>query len=90
MRKTDVSDLYATYPHLVRIDETWGTRGCREYINRLMNDTRDGRRRGFPGDHARTILRLLMEHDQEFPEFEENITSMWRSPVGETDDELQG
>lgn len=88
MRKTDVSALYATYPHLAQIDEMWGTRDCREFINRLMNDTRDGKRRGFPGDHARTILRLLMEHDQEFPEFEENITSAWRIFEKQPPDEM--
>ncbi|NMG77333.1 hypothetical protein [Aromatoleum diolicum] len=88
MRKTDVSALYATYPHLAQIDELWGTRDCREFINRLMNDTRDGKRRGFPGDHARTILRLLMEHDRQFPEFEENITSAWRSSEKRARDEM--
>ena len=88
MRKTDVSALYATYPHLVQIDELWGTRDCREYINRLMNDTRDGQRRGFPGDHARTILLLLLEHDRVFPQFEESITSAWRDTEKRPRDEM--
>lgn len=77
MRKTDVTALYDAYPHLKKIDELWGTRDCRQFIVRLMNDTRDGTRRGFPGDHARTILRLLIEHDRTFPQFEENITMVW-------------
>lgn len=90
MRKTNVSKLYEAYPHLRRIDELWGTRDCREFINRLMNDTRDGQRRGFPGDHARTILRLLVEHDHEFPQFEESITSDWRDTTGEARRGIQG
>lgn len=88
MRKIDVSALYAAYPHLQKIDELWGTRDCREFITRLMNDTRDGRRRGFPGDYARTILRLLIEHDRLFPEFEENITSDWRETHKQRRDEM--
>ncbi|NMF87423.1 hypothetical protein [Aromatoleum petrolei] len=90
MRKTDVSKLYEAYPHLGRIDELWGTRDCREFINRLMNDTREGQRRGFPGDHARTILRLLLEHDREFPQFEESITSDWRNSVAPSRRGIQG
>lgn len=90
MRKTNVSKLYEAYPHLRQIDELWGTRDCREFIKRLMNDTRDGHRRGFPGDQARTILRLLMEHDREFPQFEESITSDWRDSVHEARGEIQG
>lgn len=82
MRKTDTSELFASYPHLARIDELWGTRDCREFIVRLMNDTREGSRRGFPGKHARTILRLLIEHDQRFPEFEENISMIWHDVDG--------
>lgn len=82
MRKTDTTELFESYPHLVKIDELWGTRECREFIVRLMNDTREGKRRGFPGSHARTILRLLIEHDQIFPEFEENITMLWHDADG--------
>lgn len=82
MRKTDTSELYESYPHLAKLDELWGSRDAREFIVRLMNDTREGKRRGFPGKHARTILRLLIEHDQQFPQFEENITMMWHDANG--------
>lgn len=82
MRKTDVTGLYASYPHLAKIDELWGTRDCREFIVRLMNDTREGARRGFPGDHARTILQLLIEHDKSYPQFEENIAMLWHDVDG--------
>jgi hypothetical protein len=80
MRNTNVSALYAAYPHLKRIEELWGSREGREFINKLMNDTRGGIRHGFPPEHATTILRLLMEHDRRFPQFEESISVLWREP----------
>jgi hypothetical protein len=80
MRKTDASALFAAYPHIRQLDELWGTRDGREFITRLLNDTRDGTRRGFPSDHAKTIVRLLLEHDRAFPQFEESISMLWHEP----------
>lgn len=77
MPKTDVSSLYAAHPHLSRIDTIWGTRECRNLINKLMNDTRDGSRAGFAPDHAHAIFALLMEHDELFPEFETGFQGGW-------------
>jgi hypothetical protein len=42
-----------------------------------MTDTRGGTRMGFPKEHALTIMKLLMEHDQRFPQFEHQITNLW-------------
>lgn len=81
MRTTDASALFETYPHLRQIDELWGTRDGRQFLTRLLNDTRDGTRRGFPAEHARTIVRMLLEHDRAFPEFEESINQLWHDPA---------
>lgn len=73
MMKTDTQALYQHYPHLRVIDEIWGTKECRAFVQRLLTDTRGGKRQGFPPDHARTIMSLFLEHDRVFPEFEDAI-----------------
>lgn len=73
MHKVDTSQLYATYPHLMRIDELWGKPECRIYLTELMSETRDGARTGFAPDHASTLLRLLMEHDRAYPDYDDSF-----------------
>ena len=69
--KIDTAALFARFPHLRRLEETWGTLACRKDLMALMNDTRNGQRKGFPSEHALTIFRLVLEHDTDFPQFEE-------------------
>lgn len=69
-RTTATAALFERFPHLRVIDELWGSRECRDFILRLMTDTRGGTRQGFPPEHARTIMSLLMEHDRLFPKWE--------------------
>ncbi|WP_240794548.1 hypothetical protein [Azoarcus sp. DD4] len=77
-RKTDAEALFQRFPHLRAIDEEWGTRGCRMRLMKLMNDTRGGSRAGFPAEHARTIMLLLLEHDRLYPQYEEDAAlPMW-------------
>ena len=60
-------------PHFERIHKRivalWGTQECRDYINTLLTDTRDGTRSGFPPVVAKELFRLLHEHDLEFRRF---------------------
>lgn len=70
LKRTDTASLFQRFPHLSVIDLMWGSRECRSYIFRLMTDTRGGSRQGFPPEHARTIMTLLLEHDRNFPQFE--------------------
>ncbi len=77
MHVTDTSKLYASHPHLARIDKMWGTAQCRDYITQLLTDTRNGERRGFDPDHASTILKLLFEHDRAFPEHDRDHNGAW-------------
>lgn len=72
MPKTDTTRLYAAHPHLARIDELWGRKDCRDLLTNLMTETRDGERAGFCKENASTLLRLLMEHDRAFPEFDDS------------------
>jgi hypothetical protein len=75
--ETDTDALYQRFPHLRRIDLIWGTPECRKYIFGLMTDTRGGTRMGFPKEHAQTVMKLLMEHDRCFPQFEHQIVNLW-------------
>lgn len=77
MPKTDTSRLFAAYPHLAAIGGKWGTRECRRQLKELMTDTRGGGRNGFPPEHALTLMMLLLEHDREFPEFDDSTTTSW-------------
>lgn len=76
--ETDTKALYERYPHLRQIDLMWGSRECRRYLMNLMTDTRGGTRQGFMPEHAMTIMRLQMEHDRLFPQFEnEPVDLRW-------------
>ena len=68
--ETDTSALFQRFPHLRKIELLWGSRECRNFIFALMTDTRGGGRQGFPPEHAMTIMKLLMEHDFNYPQFE--------------------
>jgi hypothetical protein len=72
---TDTQALFGRFPHLRKIEAIWGTRECREFITELMSDSR-GDRQGFPMEHASTLIALLMEHDEAFPQFDALKTGM--------------
>ncbi|APR05351.1 MULTISPECIES: hypothetical protein [Thauera] len=76
--KVDTTALFERFPHLApRISAMWGTRDGRKYLSSLIMDTRDGQRQGFPPEHAKTIVRLLLEHDIAYPEFEPVDDRVW-------------
>ncbi|THF66200.1 hypothetical protein E6C76_04905 [Pseudothauera nasutitermitis] len=77
--ETDTRALYERFPHLRQIDLMWGSKECRQFIFRLMTDTRGGARQGFPPEHAMTIMSLLLEHDRNYPEFEYDANAAWGS-----------
>ena len=67
------------FPHIGKsIDLMWGTPECSMYINRLMNDTRDGQRQGFPSEVASALFKLLNVHDSVFPNAALRITDIWQ------------
>jgi|GEM_PF-5408525 len=72
----DASRLYEAYPHLIRIDELWGSAECRKLLLMLLSDTRDGKRQGFPREHAATLMRLLIAHDEQFPAFDDSFSDL--------------
>lgn len=70
IKDTDTAALYARFPHLARIDTLWGSPECRTLLVDLLTENRDGKRQGFPAQHASTLFSLLNEHDRRFPEFD--------------------
>lgn len=60
-----------------RIDALWGRAGFSDYVHHLMNDSRDGTRQGFPADIALALLKLMHQHDKEFPQFIKQVSDIW-------------
>jgi len=75
--QAELKQFFDAYPHLQSIVSQWGTQAGRDRIASLIMDTRDGKRQGFPTNHAQTLLRLLMEHDGKFPEYEPKQKFDW-------------
>ena len=75
--KTDLTQFLEAYPHLQSIVTDWGTQAGRDRISSLILDTRDGGRKGFPPEHAKTVFSLLMEHDSKFPQVEPEVRFDW-------------
>lgn len=53
----------------VKIEHTWGSKECYDYLNGLLFDTRDNTRNGFSKDVCCAIAKLQMQHNVEFPQF---------------------
>lgn len=61
----------AAFPHVGKnIRLLWGHPELVTYIDKLLADTRNGQRRGFPDDVHDSMLRLLEQHDRAFPQRE--------------------
>jgi hypothetical protein len=59
------------HPHIIdKIEKFWGFPVCREYLNDLLMDSRDGARQGFSKEAFKAILFFLNEHDKCFPQFD--------------------
>ena len=77
MDKLDTSELFRLYPRIaVKIRGLWGTRECRALLMSLLNDSRDGKRAGFPVSVGQTIIALLNAHDEKFPQFDTKNDSL--------------
>ena len=64
------------YPHIgKKIEFLWGNPEFNDLLNRLINDTRDGAREGFPKPVASALLRLSILHDAEFPQYVKHYSS---------------
>ncbi len=65
---SDFIHINARFPHIgCRLFHIWGDVQCTEYINNLLNDTREGTRIGFPVEIGHALIRLLLLHEELFP-----------------------
>jgi len=62
--------------------EKWGTAAFSPYVNELMHDSRGGKRAGFSDTAAMALFRLMMQHDNEFPQFEMKLKDIWSVNYG--------
>lgn len=65
----DFTHINERFPHIgCRIHFMWGQRSCTEFINHVLNDTRNGTRSGFPIEIGAALIRLLLLHEEQFPD----------------------
>lgn len=53
-----------------KIESVWGEPECRNLISHLVNDTRDGKRAGFPTPVGLELIHMFKVHDELFPEYD--------------------
>ncbi len=77
----DISLLEEDFPHIHQaITMCWGSRELNIYLEKLMLDTRDGARAGFPREVARLIVKVQEAHEAEFPYLKDkNFGVDWQS-----------
>ena len=64
----DFALLAERVPHVANNLKTfWGSTYFHEYVDKLMFDTRDGKREGFPNEVAKAIYRIMKNHDELYP-----------------------
>lgn len=51
------------------IELLWGSDLFTEYIDNILNDTRDGKRQGFPKPIFNALIGLKLSHSRLFPQF---------------------
>jgi hypothetical protein len=70
--------IQTQYPRVgAQLAEKWGTAEFPPFLNSLMNDSRGGKRAGFSPEAATALFHLMMQHDQEFPQFELKVNDIW-------------
>jgi hypothetical protein len=66
------------YPHVGRrIAVSWGRPDFTPYVNDLINNSRDGKRAGFPREVAVALFRLMQEHDVAYPQHQLKVADIW-------------
>ncbi len=63
--QSDLDTITASYPHIGKmLSEKWGTKDLVSYIEQLLQDTRDGSRRGFPFQVMAALVNIQGLHLQ--------------------------
>lgn len=66
--------INASFPHIGKqLKSFWASVELYAFVDDLLNDTREGKRKGFPLDILVSLQLLETEHDKEFPELARKI-----------------
>ena len=61
--QSDLDTINADYPHIGQVlGEKWGSQDIVSYIEQLLQDTRDGSRRGFPFQVMAALVNIQNQH----------------------------
>lgn len=78
----DQSDSYKTidarFPRIAkRLRLAWGSKEFRHYVDQLLNDTRGGKRQGFPPEVLFALHKIIEEHDRQNPDCAVVMRDVW-------------
>lgn len=74
----DYELVNSRFSHIgVRLREAWGSGDLLPYIDILLHDTRNGKRRGFPLEIVMALTSLRDAHREEFPQFSDGSRDIW-------------
>jgi len=66
------------FPHIgEKLLLSWGTSEFPKFVNALINDTRDGERKGFPPEIMLALWHIQEEHDVLYPASRVRIVDIW-------------
>ena len=77
-KNEDIEVLKDKFPHIAfKIRTLWGAPAMNVYFEKLLGDSRDGKRQGFPMEIALLLMNLLEKHHQDFPEYVSDDMGVW-------------
>jgi hypothetical protein len=75
---THFNIIAQAYPRIAgQIELFWGHEGFDVVVGKLLKDSRDGARQGFPPVVADAIMKLMTDHSTAFPHTVKNDTDVW-------------
>ena len=78
MHSTELTVVNEAFPTIGKtISILWGASCLPEYIDKLINDTRDGDRQGFPIEVFVALAKLREQHTIEFPQWGYPNKDVW-------------
>lgn len=70
--------IQSKFPRIAsNFDFLWGAPEFSDYVYKLIEDTRENTRQGFPSDVFFAILDIQELHDQEFPHYARKYLDIW-------------
>ena len=70
--------IAARFPRIAKhLRLTWGSKEFRHYIDQLLNDTRGGKRQGFPPEVLFALHKIVEEHDRQNPDCAVVFRDVW-------------